>query len=411
MHTIAIDHLSVKQLTTPHNTLAVAMTSITAKQARELVDQENKHLATNRTMSNGTIEAYRRDMIGGRWNGYNGEALKFNPEGKLIDGEHRIRGLSRVADDEFAQEFLVFFGVPDEARDTMDDGRKRSAADKFNLSHGAGKLGIKLTSALRALAIIGSGQGSGGRMSASALLQLYAKHPNMLDAVKTVMDVDKEDQVPVRPAVVTAMYYIAKELLGNDKLATDFLSVMQSGDKAYDGDPVHAWREFVIRKNAAGGKKLAEAELVRGTVKAFNIFAKGEKLAGKFSIPKDQPKVTDLTVKMVFDDMVEGYLASPAAPTSGNKPSKVKDEGETPSPASEGNGGTTQTTAEVAGQTSPLFLPDGSVDESQIGIGGEDDPAGKPKDTAAPSTLAKRAAAASKKAKASKGGKSADAVH
>lgn len=305
MQTLELEHLTVQDLTTPRDKLSVALVRMTSPMARELIDAEGHHLKANRPVSAATVESYRRDMLGHRWQ-MTGETLAFNEKGELINGEHRVRALARITDNEFGVPLLVVFGLSDEARKAMDDPRKRTAADELNMSGGADGMGTKLVQVLRALVLITQGQGAGGRLSKPALIELAARHPDLVADVKRIMGVAKDDQIPVRPSVIAAMYYAAK-LSGEVDRAEAALIVMQTGDRDYEGDPMHAWREYVIKSKT----KVSEAELIRGTLKAWDMFRRGDKVVGRFSIPKDQPAMLGLTPDAVFGDMVETSFITP----------------------------------------------------------------------------------------------------
>lgn len=302
---------TLAELTAPHADVGVALIYLTQPLAKALI--EGQHLDANRAMSPGTIEAYRRDMLAKRWYGRNGETISFNQQGKLINGEHRVRAVAGVSDSEFGIEVLCFTGINPVARATMDDPRRRSAADELNML--GDKWGTKVVSALRSLAIITTGLGAGARMSKPALLDLYRHNPDMLTAVKTVYGLDAEalKNIPIRLSVVTAMYYVARFKLGKETLADDMLEVLRTGlpNERYtatpDRDPMRAWMRYVQGwNNTKSHNKVTEGELTRGTIYAWELFALGQPITGKtFVIPGAWEPVEGLTVEAVYGDMFE----------------------------------------------------------------------------------------------------------
>jgi hypothetical protein len=103
----------------------VELVAVTPEVARAWL-LRNTH---NRPLRDKTIETYARDMAAGNWT-LNGEAVKFATDGTVLDGQHRLRAI--VAADVTVR-MLIVSGLPPEAQETMDSGRKRTAADVFSL--------------------------------------------------------------------------------------------------------------------------------------------------------------------------------------------------------------------------------------------------------------------------------------
>lgn len=94
----------------------------------------------NRNLRGRDVEKYARDMKAGDWH-LNGEAIKFDKNGVLMDGQHRLHAIVKA---DVTVLCLVVRGLESAAQDTMDTGTKRSAADMLQLQ------GCKNTSLLAA---------------------------------------------------------------------------------------------------------------------------------------------------------------------------------------------------------------------------------------------------------------------
>lgn len=95
-----------------------------------------KWLATqrvNRVLNRHTVLAYRRDMIDGRW-AFTGDPIRFDVDGCLIDGQHRLTALSLTEGYPKTLEFVVVRGLPPEAQLSMDQGRRRSSGQQLQLT-------------------------------------------------------------------------------------------------------------------------------------------------------------------------------------------------------------------------------------------------------------------------------------
>lgn len=83
----------------------------------------------NRALSPGRVHIYAETMRRGEWR-LNGEAIKLNGDGTLLDGQHR---LAAVVESDVATEFLVVTGLHADDQKTMDLGKKRSLGDLLSI--------------------------------------------------------------------------------------------------------------------------------------------------------------------------------------------------------------------------------------------------------------------------------------
>src|SRR5215467_2969648 len=81
--------------------------------------------AGNRPIRKAVVERYARDMIGGKWT-LNGEGIKFDTAGRLVDGHHRLQAIVMSKTDQL---MLVVRNVPEHAMLTLDTGISRSFHD------------------------------------------------------------------------------------------------------------------------------------------------------------------------------------------------------------------------------------------------------------------------------------------
>jgi hypothetical protein len=103
----------------------VEIITVTPAMAEEWLKQ-NTH---NRNVRKRAVADYARDMKAGQWR-LNGEAIKFAADGTLLDGQHRLLA---VVEASIPVTLMVVTGLATETQETMDAGRKRTAADAFSL--------------------------------------------------------------------------------------------------------------------------------------------------------------------------------------------------------------------------------------------------------------------------------------
>ena len=108
-----------------------AAVAISAKQAKWLLAHCNRD---NRRIRKTYVETLSRDMVSGNWHP-DVDHIGFSPEGKLINGQHRLK--ARVlAGDDVEVAFNVDFGI--EQHVAMDTGNQRRYQDQVKIAAGEG---------------------------------------------------------------------------------------------------------------------------------------------------------------------------------------------------------------------------------------------------------------------------------
>ena len=105
--------------------MQIQIETITPAIARAMLEN-NDH---NRRLAPSHVRRYAADMAAGQWT-INGEAIKVDTSGNLLDGQHRLAAII-VAN--VAVQTVVARGLDVGTRLTMDQGRKRTTGDQFKL--------------------------------------------------------------------------------------------------------------------------------------------------------------------------------------------------------------------------------------------------------------------------------------
>jgi hypothetical protein len=234
----------------------------------------------NRSLSDGLVGSYARDMAAGRWQ-VNGEAICFDVSGLLINGQHRLYACV-MANTPFIT--AVVRGLPSQARDTMDQGRPRKAADILKMN-GASHV-YRLAGAARFLLLVKAGMESGDasmyhqRASTGEILELIGRHPKLVDSAYNISHARGISQ-----SHLMGVHYVGTHLQGQGELANAFAEVFTNGIPAYPSDPAHRLREknLAVRKRFAASPK--ESTQFYSIIKAWNLFRRGQPL-GKFPAPR-----------------------------------------------------------------------------------------------------------------------------
>jgi hypothetical protein len=228
-----------------------------------------------------------RQMDADGWK-VNGEALKFSTDGKLLDGQHRLEACVR-ANKPFRSTVVV--GLEPETQATMDDNRRRTVHDQVLLQ--GMNLPKAASAAARWLLLIRLGTiGRAQRSTNQEILEVLHRHPGLAQSAEAIRDKD----VVALPSIILTMHYIGSQLLNQLAKANAFVEVMASGVPAYEGDPVHAWREELSK--AARKQHNVSAKLQwLGAVHAWNLFVTNA--APKRFVVPEEVQIENLDVRSI----------------------------------------------------------------------------------------------------------------
>ena len=241
----------------PDDTVGKRMT-ITPEMAGDWL-RYNLH---NRGLKKSTVQAYSRDMKEGDWC-WTGDPIRFDKTGALIDGQHRL-------------EACVLAGVPFEStviRDLdenimrfLDRGIKRTVADSLHLEGHQNSL--ILGAAARWLYYFKHGAAalSKSKVTSIEVLKMADQHPQLEESCKAV-----DGAFGPSPSLLAAVHYVGAVLLDEKETADEFVTAFVSGNKFYEGDAAHVWRERLIR-NKEGRTRILQEFLQRGTTHSWNLF-------------------------------------------------------------------------------------------------------------------------------------------
>ena len=96
---------------------------LTPELAREWLETMPEY---QRSASAVVVAEYAKDMADGRWVEGTGDAIRFNKQGQMIDGQHRCLA---VIESGISINVTIIEGLDDEVYLVLDKGRKRTAAD------------------------------------------------------------------------------------------------------------------------------------------------------------------------------------------------------------------------------------------------------------------------------------------
>jgi hypothetical protein len=201
----------------------------------------------NRNINMRYVADTARDMAAGNWQA-NGEAFKIAKDGTVLDGQHRFEACVRSG--VTLKNMLLVTGLDASTQDTMDSGRKRTAADMYSIR---GEENAPILAAVLKLAYWWS---SGARRftanyspTKSELDEMLAKHPEIRRAVQQAAYVRAKNRNTI--ASVNGLAYWVFTSISQDDGVWFFQGIATSANLA-EFDPVNTLNRRLSNDRADG---------------------------------------------------------------------------------------------------------------------------------------------------------------
>lgn len=232
-------------------------------------------MGSNRPVAQAHVDRLAQAMRDGEWRA-TGEAIKFDTEGNLVDGQHRLWA---VVASGVTIPSMVVTGVARDAFDVMDTGRVRRGSDVLAMHEFAN------ASSMAAIArhmVIWEREGrhpslvSGGRYKAisnPAIHEYAAAHYDELDtALRRVRALRQIGGPPGGYALWGGLAVQFARL--DDADADDFLAHLATGESLTVGHPILMLRNR-LSANLAARAQLPPVEIAALAIRAWNAYRAG----------------------------------------------------------------------------------------------------------------------------------------
>jgi len=238
--------------------------TITPEQAKKLLLNNE----TNRPKTLSVIKEYANDMREGKWE-LNGETIKLNSDGGLLDGQHRLEACI-LADTPF-NTFIVQV-KSDNAFDTIDIGKKRTGADTF---HVQGEKNSALLASVMRLIVeykkVGRLGATSFKVTSRTLREALERHPTARHSVS--YSAGKRVNF-TNGTVIGFCHYVFSKI--DDTAALVFMDQVCLGEGLVKTDAAYVLREKLTSERLAGTKyQVRNNYAVALVFKAWNAFRSG----------------------------------------------------------------------------------------------------------------------------------------
>lgn len=251
---------TLKAVPTPKPTASVV--KVTPKMAADWIGKN----ARNRNARTSLVNLYARDMAAKNWQ-FTGEAIKFDLDGNLLDGQHRLLAIVKAGT---TVPMLVIKDLATESQTVMDSGAKRTAADSLSLT---GHKNASIIAAAARLSLAIAGRAPGGTVSHAEIADWVDSNPDISSAAAFAST--NHGSLDLRPAVVALSFLTLSRIDGPACAAFFEALVNQATDGR--GDP----RSTLLRRLAAArrnGESLNSPAQFQFVVRAWNAWRRGENL-------------------------------------------------------------------------------------------------------------------------------------
>lgn len=235
---------------------------ITPELASQFLDL-NEH---NRNKRWDEIDASARDIEDDGWD-VNGETVKFDRDGKLLDGQHRLNAIIKAK--KTIRTFVVF-GLAPEVQDTVDTGLKRTIGDQLAL---AGNYNGVVLGSLTRWAIQWN---KGTRLKGAAIKPTHREiksflrdNPILRDAVEFAVGA-RRDYRSIQVSVWGMSWWLFTGTHGSTE-AEQFLNNVIKGADIGEGHPAYELRERLRRAKDAQ-QRLNRFEQIALMITAWNAW-------------------------------------------------------------------------------------------------------------------------------------------
>lgn len=240
---------------------------------------------SNRLLRRHTVEAYARDMKRGKW-GMTGEAVKFDPYGDLLDGQHRLAACVE-AEKEFKT--LVAYGVLREVQGQMDSGAVRSFGDQLRFENGEGRPS-QLAATLRRVFLYTEMH---ERVNFKTSKVTHAEMRETLDKNPLLLQIHPYtgtvfSNTGVAHSLLTFIQWILMTE-GNPERAWEFVELWSKGSNLPDDSPILRLRERLLTPKRGGTGRPTQTDSIWLALMAYNHWMKGKSLKNRLQLPKGGP--------------------------------------------------------------------------------------------------------------------------
>lgn len=225
----------------------------------------------NRRLRRTFVTQLARAILRGEWL-LNGETIKFDRDGSLLDGQHR---LSAIVEADKSIPLTIVRGLDHAAQETVDIGAKRSMADMLKMRGEASA--TSLASTLRLLVNYEQRETfkfpPEAHPTAQQMFDLLERQPDIRSSIPTGKRV--RDSVGIPQSIAGALDYLFGLVHRED--ADAFVQDLVTGANLSETDPIFALRRY-MNGNRGNSQGVSLPVLGALIIKTWNAWQRGDEV-------------------------------------------------------------------------------------------------------------------------------------
>jgi len=281
----------MKNLLAPATSIETSIVTITPEIAQELLD--NSDMSIQRKANYRQVQFLTREIIKGNW-ALNGDAIRQDVLGNIIDGQHRLKACIRS---KISIETLFVKGLPSDSITTIDIGqRARRNSDVLEMSMGKK---IKYASVIastckfvrsfnnKVFSPSSVNKDSHVYMSGADFLEWVSIHDDIFDSVEDSMRIRSNGDKLLITSVFCGLKYIFDNL--NLEKSNLFFQQLSDGVGLKSTDTIYTLRKKIISSKTSN-TRINHKSLVLMICRCWNAFVKGQSIT-RLYVPSEMPKL------------------------------------------------------------------------------------------------------------------------
>lgn len=239
---------------------------VTPKEAQEELFLNDK----NRKLSQTAITFYAEQIKLNLWM-MTGETVIYGRTGALLNGQHRYHAIIQAGK---AAPILIVRGISDDSFKAIDRGKGRTMSDILSIK---GEINTNQLASAAGLVEAFFRTGRIGKVRAGRhyyhqIESTLNQHPGLRDSVHYIAGSQRLFTMG-SPSMQSALHYLMTSV--DPDCARWFWDRLLSGAELASGNPILLLRNLVL-KNHSAVQKYSLDQIARYTIKAWNLYAKGE---------------------------------------------------------------------------------------------------------------------------------------
>lgn len=240
-------------------------TLITPTMAMDWLDT----MITNRRLSQPLIDAIARDIKHGKWR-VNGDPIRFDLKGRLIDGQHRLWAI--VEANKPVQSYVVT-DIHPSAMATIDTGKRRSFANHLEITgNHLYSSCVAAMARLLWLEDLGTDALDSGHATPThqELMAICRSHPTLVDSASATM----MSPFLASHSIISFAHY--KMSMISKKAADEWSHMLTTGEGLTKGHPILHLRNRFIKVRNSNTHRLRRIEILALCYKSWNLIRTGK---------------------------------------------------------------------------------------------------------------------------------------